>query len=174
VQEGKLGLPDEEEQRKMFLYCSDFLTQRGYCHYEISNFAKDGFECFHNKGYWNGCDYLGLGPSAVSTLSGRRWQNPCDLREYEQRVHGGNLWEQGQRLTLQERDREQVMLKMRTYHGISLEEYAYLTLRHMDRSCVPCLETFLQEDLMHCDNGFLRLTPRGMLVSNEILARMLF
>lgn len=59
----------------MFMEGAAFLEASGYLHYEISNFARMGFQCRHNLGYWEGADYLGLGPSATSTIAGRRWTN---------------------------------------------------------------------------------------------------
>src|SRR5947209_19870755 len=59
-------------------------------HYEISNYARPGFQSAHNRGYWAGHDYLGIGPSAFSTIGMQRWQNVCDYRAYSDRVLGGS------------------------------------------------------------------------------------
>jgi oxygen-independent coproporphyrinogen-3 oxidase len=74
--ETDLGLPDEGEQQRMYLQGGEFLESEGYLQYEISNFARMGFACRHNLGYWQGRDYLGLGPSAVSTLGARAGRTP--------------------------------------------------------------------------------------------------
>ena len=65
------------------------LQTAGYEHYEISNFARPGFRSQHNQAYWQGADYLGLGPSAWSTRGFRRWQNIADHREYARRLFAG-------------------------------------------------------------------------------------
>src|SRR5207253_9686101 len=65
------------------------LERAGYEHYEISNYARPGFASAHNRGYWAGHDYLGIGPSAFSTVGMRRWQNVCDYRTYIDRVLSG-------------------------------------------------------------------------------------
>jgi coproporphyrinogen III oxidase-like Fe-S oxidoreductase len=103
----RLVLPDDDASAAMFLRGSEYLAGRGYAHYEISSFARPGFASRHNTGYWAGRDYLGLGPSAVSTLSAppglahgagppilsglpdgarARWENPRDLAAYEAAV----------------------------------------------------------------------------------------
>ena len=65
------------------------LGKAGFEQYEVSNYARPGFESVHNRAYWSGQDYLGLGPSAVSTVGLRRWQNISDYRAYADRILGG-------------------------------------------------------------------------------------
>lgn len=71
-----LPLPDEREAARMYVQGAELLEELGYLQYEISNFARMGYLCRHNMGYWEGEDYLGLGPSATSTIGGRRWTIP--------------------------------------------------------------------------------------------------
>ena len=87
---GRLA-PDADVERAMFELAVDRLRQAGYRHYEISNFAKPGRECAHNRAYWEGRDYLGLGPSACSTVGTRRWQNVADLDRYLAAFRGRNV-----------------------------------------------------------------------------------
>ena len=74
--------PNEEQELAMYEFAIERLTAAGYHHYEISNFARPGRECAHNIAYWEGKDYLGLGPSACSTVGARRWQNVPDTGRY--------------------------------------------------------------------------------------------
>jgi len=79
---GVIALPPERDQAAMFMQGSELLEEAGFVQYEVSNFARMGFQCRHNLGYWEGEDYIGFGPSATSTVSGRRWTNsvlPCRL-----------------------------------------------------------------------------------------------
>ena len=90
VEAGRLFLPPERDQSIMFMEGAALLEQHGYLHYEISNYARMGFQCRHNMGYWDGEEYLGLGPSATSTVGQRRWTNPASQTAWDephQQVH---------------------------------------------------------------------------------------
>ncbi|MCX7713065.1 MAG: radical SAM family heme chaperone HemW [Chthoniobacterales bacterium] len=80
---------DEDLEVRMFHLTQQYLEAAGYVGYEISNFAKEGFESKHNWAYWNGDEFLGLGPSAFSNFMGHRWQNIENTEEYTNRVHAG-------------------------------------------------------------------------------------
>jgi oxygen-independent coproporphyrinogen-3 oxidase len=77
---------DPDSEAEFFEMTMSMLEAGGYEHYEISNYAQRGYESAHNRGYWRGEDYLGIGPSAFSTIGLTRWQNVCDYREYIGRV----------------------------------------------------------------------------------------
>lgn len=76
--EQKLDLPDEDTEREMYARTAEILAEYGFFQYEISNYAKPGFACRHNIGYWKRTDYLGFGPSAASLFGNRRWTNTAD------------------------------------------------------------------------------------------------
>ena len=80
---------DTDMDAEFFEMAMAILEDAGYEHYEISNYARPGFSSVHNRAYWLGKDYLGIGPSAVSTVGMRRWQNVCDYRSYIDRVLSG-------------------------------------------------------------------------------------
>lgn len=81
--------PDEELDARLFEITMDVLESAGYAQYEISNYAKPGRECLHNLAYWIGADYVGLGPSAFSTVGENRWKNVSDTSEYIRRLRAG-------------------------------------------------------------------------------------
>ena len=92
VARGEISLPDEETQREFFLLTANFLTARGYLHYEVANFAREGKQatvCRHNLKYWTRTPYLGLGPAAHSFLAGRRWWNFSSVEEYCSSLNAG-------------------------------------------------------------------------------------
>jgi oxygen-independent coproporphyrinogen III oxidase len=98
----------------------DTLTRHGYSQYEISNYALPGEDCLHNLAYWSGHDYLGLGPSAFSTVSGRRWQNISNTSSYvEQIEHGGNAHAFSESLSLETQLSEKIVFGLRMNHGIA-------------------------------------------------------
>ena len=166
---GLLHIPDEDEQGKMFLYGSDFLELQGYAHYEISNFARMGYQCRHNLGYWEGADYLGLGPAAVSTIKGKRWENTKDLAAYAQATHDRTIGQNGEQLSPHERMQELIMLRLRTARGLRLAAYKELTGRSFMEDFRPMVTALHQHHLVKIRNGYMTLTKRGMLVSNTII-----
>jgi len=110
---------DPEADADFFLLTDDLLGKAGFEHYEVSNYARPGFESVHNRAYWNGRDYLGIGPSAVSTIGERRWQNISDYRSYTERLLGGNSVSSKEELLTPEMKRtEAIALSLRTSHGI--------------------------------------------------------
>nr|WP_051261875.1 radical SAM family heme chaperone HemW [Desulfovibrio inopinatus] len=174
VQSGKLTLPDEDEQAKMFLYGARLLEERGYLQYEISNFAKIGFQCRHNLGYWQGKDYLGLGPSAVSTIDGKRFEHPADLRAYAKAALAGTLGEHAVSLTMEDRIREMIMLSLRTSSGLDLKRFRKETGRDFFAEHKALLTALRQNDLIRLHPGRVCLTRNGMIVSNVILERLMY
>lgn len=170
---GGLDLPDEEELARMFVYGSEYLEEHGYLHYEISNFARMGFVCRHNTGYWEGRDYLGLGPSAVSTVAGRRWENPRDLAVWSDAALAGRAGEGAEELDAGTRAREMVMLSLRTSRGLSYKAYRALTGRNFQEEHAALLKGLRQHGLVRMTRDGVRLARSGMLVSNLILERLM-
>jgi oxygen-independent coproporphyrinogen-3 oxidase len=162
----QLDLPDEEATRQMYQFCANHLTQNGYHHYEISNFAKPGFECKHNLKYWERKQYYGFGAGAHSLIKQVRFENSADICEYLK----GNI---KTKTVLSEKDikNEYIFLGLRKTNGIDLTDYK-LTFR----------QDFLQEHkeqiskyIEYCsvrDNRFF-LTLDGLTVSNTIIADFL-
>jgi putative oxygen-independent coproporphyrinogen III oxidase len=114
---------DADADAEFFEMTMAMLEDAGYRHYEISNYARPGFESVHNRAYWLGEDYLGIGPSAVSTLGMQRWQNVCDYRAYIDRVLSGESTHgTSENLTHEMKRTERIALGLRTSEGISASE----------------------------------------------------
>ncbi len=169
---GTIALPPEKDQSVMFMEGAQLLEEQGYLHYEISNFARMGFQCRHNLGYWEGDDYLGLGPSATSTVQGKRWTNPYDLPAWTSKVHEQNLDADATILTPRDRVLELVMLRLRTARGLRFKAYRALTGRNFMKDHKVLIEALHENGLIRIRNGYLRLTRSGMLVSNSILSNI--
>ncbi|MDR0827958.1 MAG: radical SAM family heme chaperone HemW, partial [Desulfovibrio sp.] len=152
LEQGEISLPGEREQSSMYLAGADYLEGQGYMQYEISNFARMGFACLHNKGYWQGEDYLGIGPAAVSTMGARRRTNPAHLKIWTEMVAKGDSspWEELDMLT---RLKEILMLRLRTSAGLSLGEWR-------KRSGRPFLTDFAAQVALLQQIGLAR-TRRG-------------
>lgn len=170
---GSLTLPDDELTATMYEYAVIRLRDEGYNRYEISNFSLPGFECRHNLNYWERGEYLGLGPAAWSFVSGRRWNNIADVGEYCRRLSSSLTSIEAQEIIETEpAAREAILLGLRTAKGLDLDlfEQAYgprLLLR-LEKQSAPLRVAGLLQKTERC----LRLTDRGVLVSNEALARL--
>ena len=168
-----IHMPGDKQLSHMFMDAADFLEEQGYMHYEISNFSRMGFQCRHNVGYWEGRDYLGLGPSAVSTINNRRWSNPLSLTEYDQAVRTGEIGRAGDDLDQTARVTEMIMLRLRTVKGLDLRAYQAFSGENFVARHQRLMDLLYQKGLIRIRNNHLALTRNGMLVSNTILARIL-
>lgn len=165
----ELTLPPEEEQARMFVYGAEYLESQGYLQYEISNFARMGFYSRHNLGYWEGRDYLGLGPAAVSTIRGERWENPPDLRRWLDAVQNVRLGQEREVLDLDARVKELIMLRLRTSRGLRLKAYREITGHEFMERHGNLVRALHKHNLVRLAKGYLRLTKSGMVVSDTIL-----
>ena len=163
------GLPDDDAQADMYLYAAATLESYGFRQYEISNFAREGFESRHNLKYWLGGEYLGFGPAAASDFGGKRFTYQRDLQSYTDGMFGGApVLSECETIPLRERAGEYLMLRLRTRYGVEAKEY-----RRMFRmDFAPLQEIFLELRKAHYatqENGRWRLTPQGFLLSNQII-----
>ncbi len=174
VAAGGVALPSDNEQGRMYVHGAEFLEEAGYLQYEISNFARMGYASRHNSGYWEGRDYLGLGPAAVSTVSGRRHENPHGVRAWADMVKAGQCGQGAVALSSEEKVREMVMLSLRTAKGLRLASYRQATGRNFLKDNEGLIAALRQNDLIRISRGHLRLTKNGFLVSNVILERLVY
>ena len=138
--------------------------------YEISNYARMGFECRHNLGYWEGADYLGLGPAAASTMGGKRWTNFSDLKQWQRAIKVGVIAPEVEELDDLTRAKEMLMLRLRMNRGLSLKDWRQLTGRPFLTDYAALISLLQQNGLAATRSGRFRLTRPGMLVSNTILS----
>lgn len=175
---GRLVLPDEEDERRMYDDTLCMLRQHGYAQYEISNFAKPGYECLHNIGYWTRVPYIGLGASASSFLhtasGGLRLTNPPTIREYIAMAEDG-AWRRRERVSLLPEDArfESLMLGLRMTRGVSEAEFAAMHGMPLDAYCGDVLRRQEQRGLLIHQNGTWALTRKGMDVQNAILVEIM-
>ncbi len=161
----KLNLPDEDVVSDMYLIMSDYLTSKGYTHYEISNFALPGYESKHNLIYWHCDEYVGIGPSAHSLISNKRYYFPNDINYY---LDGFDMKysEDGADLC------DYIMLGLRLKEGISLSKAEKLGLKEKNLF-IKKLEKYKNNGLLECDRERVFLTTKGFLVQNAILVDLL-
>jgi oxygen-independent coproporphyrinogen-3 oxidase len=159
------NMPGEREVSRLYLEAAAMLEEEGYLHYEISNFCIEGFYCRHNLGYWTGDEYLGLGAGAHSYLWGWRFRHTTSVLLYlREAAEGVFRWEEPVMISEEERKREKIILGLRTSLGVEEE------LLHGREDLLSRLE---EEKLAVREKGRVRLTNRGMLVSNAVIAALL-
>ncbi len=141
------------------------LEDAGYEHYEISNYARPGFSSVHNRAYWMGEDYFGIGPSAVSTVGMQRWQNVCDYRSYIDRVFAGQSpTGSAETLTSDMKRTERIALSLRTRDGVFASE---LKGRRRERN------EFIALGLLRESHGNFALTRQGKLLADSVAEALL-
>lgn len=156
---------DADADADFFEMTMKILEDAGYQHYEISNYARPGFESNHNRAYWLGKDYLGIGPSAVSTIGMRRWQNVCDYRVYIDRVlRGESARGSSETLTDEMKRTERIALGLRTREGISSSE-----LKDFGQNIDQLVALRL---LRKSNNNFL-LTRKGKALADSVAETLL-
>lgn len=153
-------LPDEAREVAMFECTDEILGRAGIERYEISNFAKPGRESVHNQAYWEGNDYRGFGPSAVSTVGGIRSTNVKDTARYTESLLAGKSPErEEEKITREIRNRERMLLGLRTREGI---EASVLD------STSTAVKLLMEEGYLERDRSRFRLTSRGRLVADRV------
>lgn len=162
------AFPDEDVSCRMYRRTVELLSEAGYRQYEISNYARPGFESRHNYGYWSNEAYLGLGLGASSYVPPRRFRNTSDWKQYLQ----ANQIEEETVLTGREQQEEFFFLGLRRTAGISREAFA---ARFPEADFAPYEQVLLryaEKGLVTRKNGRYALTVDGMLLSNRIFTEL--
>jgi oxygen-independent coproporphyrinogen-3 oxidase len=171
---GKMGdrliLPDEDAARQMYFEGIERLASHGYGQYEISNFAKAGYESRHNLKYWNCDEYLGFGPAAYSDFGGDRFGNSRDLAVY---IEGGSIESDRETPTRSQRMNEYVMLRMRLTEGVCASEFARRFGCDFEAVFGKRLEAYEPHGLVERTDDGWHFTREGFYVSNAILSEIL-
>jgi oxygen-independent coproporphyrinogen-3 oxidase len=156
---------DMDTDAVFFEMAMSILEDAGYEQYEISNYARPGFSSVHNRAYWLGKDYLGIGPSAFSTVGMHRWQNVCDYRNYTDRVLSGQSPAgSSENLTSEMKRTERIVLSLRMREGVAASE-----LRHFRQET----SEFISLGLLRKSNGNLLLTRKGKSLANSVAEALL-
>lgn len=175
IEERSLPAIDPDLSAEQYELAEDLLAKHGYLHYEISNWAKQGYQCRHNLVYWQNRGYLGVGVAAHSSLIGHRLANTGDIDKYLADFICGLPFEPEMDETIDAELRlaETVILGLRLVGGISLdnikERFGIDVLSYYHRQ----IDEMTQAGLMECDRDYLKLTRRGRLLSNEVFWRLL-
>ncbi|MDO4564172.1 MAG: radical SAM family heme chaperone HemW [Clostridia bacterium] len=176
VKAGRLRLPDSDETADMQDAGMEYLKERGYIRYEVSNFSKQGYACRHNLTYWNNRPYLGFGVAAHSSLpNGRAWErfsNAESIKVYLKRIREGRLpTNETIRLNKAEQMFETVMLGLRKVEGINKKEFFDRFEVDIDEYFHEAIASVREQGWWEEDESFLRLNARGMDMQNAALLK---
>jgi len=166
----ELALPDEDTESMLYLNTVEKLSSLEYGQYEISNFAKRGYESRHNLKYWHGECYLGYGPAAYSCFENHRYGYKRDLASYISATKNRDfslVLQDEEYLSKEDQTEEKLLLNLRLKEGIILSDFSF------DAAADEFINKLLSENLAKLSNGRFSLTPCGMLVDNYITSELL-
>ena len=170
VKNKQIVLPNEDEVVEQYELGNQILSSNGYERYEISNFAKNGYECKHNLHYWECGEYIGVGLSAHSYLAGKRFCNTQNMREY---LKGDYKPVYVEELTNDEKIEEYIMLSLRTSKGLNLsklqKELKYDLLIKKQKE----IKWLIQNNFIEKQGNFIRILPDKFYVSNAIIEKLI-
>ena len=179
MEKGLLMLPDEEEQAGIDEFTKSFLSKNGYERYEISNYAREGARCRHNVGYWTGVPYLGFGLGASSYYELERWSNERDINRYleldfkDRGPAMESLRKDVKKLSEKDQIEEFMFLGLRMVEGVSEISFKERFGKTFDNVYGDIIGDYVKEGLMEWTGSRLRLTDRGMDLSNRVLSDLL-
>ncbi len=164
------NLPDDDLQAEMYMKAIEILTENNFVHYEISNFAKKGFESKHNLNYWNNNTYYGFGVSAHGYENGIRYYNTSDLKEY---INNPLVHKYTHKLTIQEQLEEEIFLGFRKMEGINIEKINKKFNIDFLKKYAHVINKYISYKYLKETNDGFALTANGILISNIILSEFL-
>jgi oxygen-independent coproporphyrinogen-3 oxidase len=165
----ELKLPSEDTDRRMYHYAVEYLRDNGYYQYEISNFARKGLACRHNLVYWDRGEYKGFGLNAASLIGKTRLKNTESFDEY---LSGVTVSER-EELTCEDEMSEFMFLGLRKTEGISVKQFKGIFNADVYKIFGNSISKHIKDGLLLEDNGFIRLTTKGLDLANIVFEDML-
>ena len=164
------NLPDEDTQADMYLKAIEILEKNNFTHYEISNFAKSGYESKHNLNYWDNNTYYGFGTAAHGYENETRYFNSANLDEY---INKPLQHKSSQKLTKQEQLEEEIFLGFRKMEGINIEKINKKFNIDFLKKYASTIDKYVSYKYLSDTNTGFKLTNNGILISNTILSEFL-
>ena len=169
-----MSLAGEEDDEVADLYdgIREYLTQKGFNRYEVSNFAMDGFRSRHNMNYWKRGEYIGVGVSASSFMQGRRFTNSFKIDEYMNAIiYNKNPEISSDEIGIEDAKFEFIMLGLRTTDGINIDEFNKTFSADFDLEYKVALEK--KKDYMVRDKNILRIKDQYLYVQNDVILQFM-
>lgn len=166
---GKLTEMEDELDREMYHYAIEFLKSKGFNHYELSNFAKEGYECRHNLIYWNCLEYLGLGAGAHSFLQDIRFENQTTVEGYIDYLSKGQKpVEERYVRDFCEKMSEYMFLGLRLINGVSKDKFEDRFNQDIFVTYASKIDLLIKKQLVEADEKRIRLTNLGLDLANQV------
>ena len=159
---------------EQYRYAIETLTSKGYIQYEVSNFAKSGFESKHNSAYWSGKKYLGIGPAAHSYNQTTRSYNVANNARYIKAIEEGRLLETIENLTKEQKINEYILTRLRTKWGINFREISTLFQLNFESGKKEEIDRFCAEGIINVNREGISLTTEGYMVADEVALRFFY
>lgn len=170
-EKNKLDLPEEDDERLMYLVAKEILDKYGYHQYEISNFAKAQKECFHNKVYWKCNEYLGLGVSSSSFVDKKRIKNLDEIQEYIEKINNHeSIIEEIYVNDLNDDMEEFMFMGLRMIEGININEFKKRFNKNINEVYGDIIEKNIKKELLICKSERLFLSRKGIEISNYVMS----
>ncbi|MDF2822331.1 MAG: coproporphyrinogen oxidase [Clostridiales bacterium] len=166
----ELILADEDSERQMYYATKEILETAGYNRYEISNYSRVNFECYHNKTYWKLNEYLGFGIAAASLINGKRIKNTENIEKY---ILGENLVDEVEQQTIEDEIEEYMFLGLRMTEGINKQNFKNRFDKSVEDIYKDVIDYFVQLELLEDTKYILKLTTKGIDVSNQIFEKLI-
>lgn len=173
-QQNKLVQVPDDEAANQYLFAIEYLKNRGFRQYEVSNFGKEDFHSRHNNAYWSGLPYLGVGPGAHSFNGKSRRFNVRSNPKYLKAVQNGTSYYETEVLSKTQRINEQILTQLRTARGLNLESLNSAMGVELMKLHSDFIQDIIAQGLIEINGGFLSLSPKGFLVADEIALRFFF
>ena len=171
VEQGKLTLPTDELERNMYWYVKNKLELNNYNHYEISNFAKEGYESKHNWNCWEQKQYVGFGTSAHSYLKDKRFSNTENLEQYINNIENDNIEKNyviHENQNIEDKKKEYMLLGLRKIEGVSIQKFKNKFKDNPIYLFRNELQKLIEENLLEIDGDSIRLTNKGLDLANVV------
>ena len=172
IEKGIIEDVDDEQAHQQFLILKDKLEERGFVHYELSNFGKEGFFSKNNSAYWQGKSYLGIGPSAHSFNGTQRGWNVRNNTKYINALNKDELPIEIEILTLTDRYNEYIMTGLRTIWGVSLKKVEEDFGKLFKDYLIERADIFINQHLLYIDDGHIRVSRKGQFLSDGISSEL--
>ncbi len=172
VLDGKVKMATENHDANLYKFTMDFLAGQNFNQYEISNFAKENYECKHNLYYWEYNDYLSFGTAAHSFVNGTRWWNFSSLKKYIDEIkQKGNAVRGTEKLNNSQMLEEIVMLGLRS-KGINLDTIKSINNYWLDKKQKK-INILIESSYIKKENNILKCTPKGYMICDELITELL-
>ncbi len=173
VLDGKVKMTSENHDADLYDYTMNFLVSQNFKQYEVSNFAKQNYECVHNKYYWEYIDYLSFGTAAHSFVDGTRWWNYSSLKMYIEKINSVHHAKRGEeKIEYSQMIDEYIMLSLRS-GGLKLNEFKEKFSANWYIERKEKIDDFINSNFLFVENNIIKCTPKGYSVCDEIVSKLL-